>query len=202
MLISCIQHHQKNDIDDDDDMKKNDDVDVEEDKKPIRNNNSTTATATANTTTQKSSKHQQQQQEKEEKAVYIKIDTYKMLEECAHKNDTSIRQFVNNILKLYLRKEDFLKKYFPYLSLYTIGKESLFIKDLNPEKNTSKDNNTNKDIKRFPLVNSATAEIVMLDYRDPMMLFCSLDQAEDCKHIHYALALLEISLLPLTPTEK
>jgi hypothetical protein len=152
----------------------------------------------------KASTHKLSKQQKEENAVYIKIDTYKMLEECAHKNDTSIKQFVNNILKLYLRKEDFLRKYFPGLSLYTIGKESIFIKDLNPEKNTNKSDNTgnNKDIKRFPLVNTATAEIVMLDYRDPMMLFCALDQTEDCKHIHYALALLEISLLPLTPTEK
>jgi hypothetical protein len=130
----------------------------------------------------------------DEKAVYIKIDTYEMLEKYAHENDTSIRQFINNVLKLYIRKEDFLKHYFPEMSLYSIGKESIFIKDYTWYIEQGFDKKTDNKI------HVATAEVSRwIDKNDKnrrtMLLHCSIDDSIECKHIRYALGLPEIALL-------
>lgn len=72
----------------------------------------------------------------------------------------------------------------PGLSLYSIGKSSLFIKDYAGEKYNP--HGTTVEISRW--INNK-------DNRRTMLLECSIDTAIDCRHVQYALCLPEVALL-------
>src|SRR5690242_7032195 len=75
-----------------------------------------------------------------------------------------IGSFVNDLLVDVLEKDEFLSVMMPYYSPIGIHDNVLFIRD---EKNKK------------------VAEIYLKDH----MLYCDLDQTQDCEHIHFAYAI-------------
>lgn len=110
------------------------------------------------------------------KAIPVDIvpETYEMLKEKAGDNETSIRQYTNDLLFMIMRKMEFIKKYVPDLKLDGIGHESIYIKDYRHDKD-----------------NPCTAELRLKDNQ----VFCVFDNSHDCIHIHFGLCLPEISVL-------
>lgn len=80
--------------------------------------------------------------------------------------------YVNDLLELYLDKEEFLAKIAPHLDYKGKGEDVLYIKDHRKGK---------------------TAEIYIKD----MELWCDLDRSHDCDHIHFAFAIPEVARLPI-----
>lgn len=90
---------------------------------------------------------------------------YNKVSKKASARDTSIRKFVNDILKAVLNKYEYLDEAFPDLQLDVIGKNSLYIKDYS---------NKREDL---------TAEVKVLD---SFKLWCSLCKADTCKHVQFS----------------
>jgi hypothetical protein len=84
-----------------------------------------------------------------------------------------IGSFVNDLLVDVLEKDEFLSVMMPYYSPIGIHDNVLFIRD---EKNKK------------------VAEIYLKDH----MLYCDLDQTQDCEHIHFAYAIPEVAKLNIS----
>src|SRR5262245_58803648 len=111
------------------------------------------------------------QNKKREPTVAIREDVHRMAKAKATAKGVSIVDFVNDLIQMNIEKDDFLRLYYgEYLSMVGYHQSSLFI----------------KDTKR-----GRTAEIFIKDNR----LFCTLDENDDCVHIHFALAQPEIAKL-------
>jgi hypothetical protein len=156
---------------------------------------------TASPTTATKKKATRTYKPKEEtKPVYIITENYKFLEKKAEERNMSLRSFVNYLSHSFLRKEELLKKLYPGMSLYSIGKSSLFIKDYrdtfpidtkSSSESISKDDKTNR-----PPPPAKTVEVSIIKKDDnSLSLYCSFDNSDECKHIQYALGLPEIYLL-------
>ncbi|MGA7368187.1 MAG: hypothetical protein WBX01_03595 [Nitrososphaeraceae archaeon] len=106
---------------------------------------------------------------KKSDASIVPVDIYRLVynkvSKKANERDVSIRKFVNDLLKAVLKKYDFLEQAFPELQLDVIGKKSLYIKDYSSKK---------ADV---------TAEVRV---GKSFKLWCSLCNADDCKHVHFS----------------
>jgi hypothetical protein len=106
---------------------------------------------------------------KKRDTAIVPVDVYRIvynkLSKRASDRDVSIRRFVNDLLKAVLNKYDFLEQAFPELELDVIGKKSLYIKDYSSKK---------ADV---------TAEVKI---GKSVKLYCSLCNADDCKHVHFS----------------
>jgi len=119
--------------------------------------------------------HHQQQGSEKTYPIDVKHSTYKKLGYKAKERGLSLRQYVNDLLYLLVKKGDFIKKYCPGIYLDTTGSNSLYLKDYRQADGTK----------------SKTAEISIRDNK----VHCSLDESNDCIHIHFAYCLPEISVL-------
>lgn len=82
----------------------------------------------------------------------------------------SITSWVSDYLLMNIEKDEFLKEYAPFLE--KIG--------INDNRLTIRDSKTNK-----------LTDVFLKNKK----LFCSLDESDDCLHIHYVLALPELAKL-------
>jgi len=111
--------------------------------------------------------------EKNTTSVDIQNTTYRMLANKAEDRGLSTRKYINDLLYLLVKKGDFIRKYVPDIYLDTTGANSIYLKDHRNKEETK------------------TAEISIKDNK----IYCSLDEAFDCVHIHFAYCLPEISIL-------
>ena len=111
--------------------------------------------------------------------IDVKYSTYKTLSYRAKEKGLSIRQYVNDLLYLVTKKQDFIKRYCPDIYLDVVGKNSLYLKDYRPVLDDTS------------IGSPQTAEISIVDNR----VYCSLDKCNDCVHIHFAYCLPEIAVL-------
>lgn len=118
------------------------------------------------------------QQKKRSPTIAIKEHIHKLVKVKADAKGVSIVDFVNDLILLNIEKDDFLRKYYgEYLSMVGYHQNSIFVKD------------TKK---------GRTAEIFLKDSK----LYCTLDDTDDCIHIHYALAQPEIAKLNMKKPSK
>jgi hypothetical protein len=114
---------------------------------------------------------------KEVITVEIFRDTYEVMRSEAERKRWNTKEYINSVLRDAIDRERFLQAYAP--SLLKVGYEGnvLFIKDSKLGK---------------------TAEV----YLREQMLYCNVCESRDCIHIHYAIALPEVSRLYLKRTSK
>ncbi|MGH9991222.1 MAG: hypothetical protein ACREBU_05170 [Nitrososphaera sp.] len=112
---------------------------------------------------------------KEVITVEIFKDTYDIMRSTAEKKRWNTKDYINTVLKEAIEREKFLLAYAPFLLKVGYEGNVLFIKDSKAGK---------------------TAEIFLRD----RTLYCNVCESRDCTHIHYALALPEISKLYLRKT--
>lgn len=82
----------------------------------------------------------------------------------------SLSTFIEDLILMNIEREEFLKRFAPGLSKVGFQNNAIYIKD----------HKTNR-----------IAEIYLTDHH----LWCSVDEASDCIHVHFALALPEIVML-------
>lgn len=87
-----------------------------------------------------------------------------------------IGSFVNELLVDVLEKDEFLSIMMPYYSPIGIHDNILFIRDER---------------------NKKVAEIYLKDH----LLYCDLDEAQDCEHIHFAYAIPEVAKLNIPSSD-
>jgi len=107
----------------------------------------------------------------------IKPETYKQLSREAKTRDTSLRKLCNEILEMYLEKEEFLGKYIPKLKKLAFEDNILFVRDSKINK---------------------TAEISY----DDGLIHCSICKKSLCFHTLYAMSQLDIARLEPTQRKK
>ena len=100
--------------------------------------------------------------------VEIFKETYEVMKRNAAKRRWNTKNYINAVLVEAIEREKFLKAYAPSLSKLGYEDNILFIRDAKQGK---------------------TAEIFFRD----RSLYCNVCESNDCVHIHYALALPEIS---------
>jgi hypothetical protein len=105
---------------------------------------------------------------KEVITVEIFKQTYDVMKSTAEKMHWNTKEYINSVLADAIDRDRFLQSYAPYLSRIGYQDNILFIRDAKESK---------------------TAEIYLKD----RMLYCGLCESKDCSHIHYALALSEVS---------
>lgn len=99
--------------------------------------------------------------------VAISEPVYSKAKAKAEARGMTLIDYVNEILLLNVEKDDFLKRYAPYIEAITVGNTIVL-----------RDHKINK-----------VAEIYMKNG----MLYCSHDESNDCMHIHFALALPDVA---------
>lgn len=109
---------------------------------------------------------------KEVVTVEIFKETYDIMKAMAAKKHWNVKDYINTILIETIDKDKFLQRYAPFLVKVGFEDNILFVKDSKINK---------------------TAEIYLRDHT----LYCNICELKDCVHIHYALALPEISKLYL-----
>jgi hypothetical protein len=114
---------------------------------------------------------------KEVVTVEIFKETYEVMKSVAEKKRWNTKEYINSVLKEAIDREKFLQAYAPFLLRVGYEGNVLFIKDSKVGK---------------------TAEIFLRE----QVLYCNLCESKDCIHIHYSLALPEISRLFLKRPSK
>lgn len=109
---------------------------------------------------------------KEVITVEIFKETYDVMKANAEKKHWNTKDLINTVLAEAIERDRFLQSYAPYLSKIGYEDNVLFIKDSKLGK---------------------TAEVYLRD----RSLYCNICESKDCTHIHYALALPEVSKLYL-----
>jgi hypothetical protein len=109
---------------------------------------------------------------KEVITVEIFKETYDVMKSNAEKKRWNTKDLINTVLADAIERERFLQSYAPYLSKIGYEDNVLFIKDSKL---------------------GETAEVYLRD----RMLYCSVCESKDCTHIHYTLALPEVSKMYL-----
>lgn len=104
------------------------------------------------------------------KEVHAKAMEKYEIEKSSNKTESSFIKWFSDYVMMNLERDEFLKDYAPYLEKIGYSNNMLTIRDHK--------------------VNNIT-DIFMKDGR----LYCSLDETDDCMHIHFALALPELSKL-------
>jgi hypothetical protein len=104
--------------------------------------------------------------------VEIFRETYNLMKLVAEKKRWNTKEYINSVLKESIDREKFLQAYAPFLLKVGYEGNILFIKDSKIGK---------------------TAEICLRE----QVLYCNLCESKDCIHIHYSLALPEITKLYL-----
>lgn len=102
--------------------------------------------------------------------VDIERDLHNVLSSKAKAKNTSLRKFVNNMLYMEIEKNDFLKKVAPRLSMIEMTEKDILLRDETATKT------------RF----------VQIIIRNEM-LWCDLDEINDCRHIHFVMMLPEFA---------
>lgn len=103
---------------------------------------------------------------KRDPTVAIQQSIYSKAKARADARGVTLIDYVNEILLLNIEKDDFLKKYAPYIETVSVG-ETIVLRD----------HKVNK-----------LAEI----YFKNGTLYCTQDESNDCMHIHFALALPQV----------
>ncbi len=106
---------------------------------------------------------------KRKPTVAIEQTIYTKAKAKAEEKGLTLQDYVNETLLLNVEKDEFLKRYAPYLEKITVG-QTLVLRD----------HKINKIIEVFLKNNT---------------LYCSHDESGDCMHIHFALAIPEIAKL-------
>ena len=109
---------------------------------------------------------------KEVITVEIFKQTYDVMKATATKKRCNTKDYINTVLAEAIERDKFLHKYAPFLSKIGFDDNILFVRDTKLSK---------------------TAEIYLRD----RTLYCNICESNDCIHIHYALALPEITKLYL-----
>ncbi len=107
--------------------------------------------------------------QKRNPTVAIEEATYQKVKNKAKEKGLTLVDYVNETLLLNVEKDNFLKNYAPYIEKISVG-ETLVLRD----------HKTGK-----------LAEVYLKNNK----MFCNQDEADDCIHIHFALALPELALL-------
>ena len=100
----------------------------------------------------------------------LRHDTYKKLSYKAESQNTSLRKFVNDILEMYLEKEEFLSQYVPKIKKIAFEDGVLYLRDSEVGK---------------------TATIRYLDG----YIQCDVCDSKECIHVLYAMTLPELGSL-------
>ncbi len=106
---------------------------------------------------------------KRKPTVAIEEAIYSKAKAKAEEKGMTLMDYVNEILLLNVEKDEFLKRYAPYIEMINVG-QTLVLRD----------HKVNKLVEVFLKNNT---------------LYCSLDESGDCMHIHFALAIPEIAKL-------
>ncbi|MGH2612248.1 MAG: hypothetical protein ACRDFB_04270 [Rhabdochlamydiaceae bacterium] len=106
---------------------------------------------------------------KRKPTVAIEEAIYSKAKAKAEEKGMTLLDYVNEILLLNVEKDDFLKRYAPYIEKINVG-QTLVLRD----------HKINKLVEVFLKSNT---------------LYCSHDESGDCMHIHFALAIPEIAKL-------
>lgn len=114
---------------------------------------------------------------KEVITVEIFRETYEIMKSVAEKKRWNTKGYINSILKEAIERDKFLQAYAPFLHKVGFEGNVLFIKDSKLGK---------------------TAEIYLKDHT----LYCSICESGDCVHIHYTLALPEVTRMYLRSPQK
>ncbi|MGI0025261.1 MAG: hypothetical protein ACREA4_08975 [Nitrososphaera sp.] len=109
--------------------------------------------------------------------VEIFKETYDAMKTVAERNRWNMKDYINSVLREVIERNRFLQAYAPYLLKVGCEGNILFIKDSKLGK---------------------TSEIQLRD----RTLFCNICESKDCTHIHYALALPEVTRLYLPKPAK
>jgi len=109
---------------------------------------------------------------KEVITVEIFKETYDVMKALATKKRWNTKDYINTILLEAIERDKFLQAYAPFLSKIGFEDNILFVRDLKLSK---------------------IAEIYLRD----RALYCNICESKDCMHIHYALALPEITKMYL-----
>lgn len=121
--------------------------------------------------TRLTSTHSEEEWEKRPPTIdIIRPETYKLLSKEAGVKGTSLRKLCNEILEMYLEKEEFLNKYIPKLKKLAFEDNILFVRDSKINK---------------------TAEI---SYNDGL-IHCSICKKSLCFHTLYAMSQSDIARL-------
>jgi hypothetical protein len=107
---------------------------------------------------------------KEVITVEIFKETYDVMKATAAKRRWNTKDYINTVLMEAIERDRFLQAYAPFLSKIGFEDNILFVRDSKLGK---------------------TAEIYLRD----RTLYCNVCESKDCIHIHYALALPEITKL-------
>lgn len=102
--------------------------------------------------------------------VEIYKDTYDIMKKTAEENRYETKTYINEILVMNIEKDQFLKKYAPYLEKVGFRDNVLILKD------------------------SKKVEYIEVFLKNDK-LYCSADEDKDCMHIHFALAMPELGRL-------
>lgn len=107
------------------------------------------------------------------KQVTLDAPIHSRAKVAAKQRGIDLQQLVNEAVILNIEKSEFLRQYRPNFS-YSMTEHGLFIKDAKDE-------------------NPQAAQVVIKDGK----IFCWLDNSDDCKHVHFALAIPEVAKLGL-----
>ncbi|SMH71315.1 hypothetical protein [Candidatus Nitrosotalea okcheonensis] len=107
--------------------------------------------------------------QKRKPTVAIEEAIYQKVKSKAKEKGLSLVDYVNETLLLNAEKDDFLKRYAPFLEKISVG-ETLILKD------------------------HKIGKLVEV-YLKQNKMYCTQDEDDDCIHIHFALALPELALL-------
>ena len=110
---------------------------------------------------------------KRQPTVMVRQQIYEKIRKKAEEKKVTLVDYVNEMLLLNVEKDDFLKEYAPYLNKIAIDEDTVILRD--------------EKIKK----------IVEIVYKNDKFS-CSVDEKNDCIHIHFVLALPEITKLRST----
>jgi hypothetical protein len=88
--------------------------------------------------------------------------------------DVDMKHFINNVLMGYAESQVLMKAYNPGITKIGVTGASMYLKDEKMD---------------------AVAEIVLKDSGKVKELWCKLDKATDCQHVHYAISQPDIGKL-------
>ena len=102
------------------------------------------------------------------KTIELDPELYEKFQNKADLKGQTVKSYVQELLSMYLDREDVLEQLSPALSFISYDKDKILIRDKN-----------------------RIADIWLKNSK----LFCDLCQKDDCPHIHYAMACLELGKL-------
>lgn len=120
-------------------------------------------------------KSKEQQRRKRDPNVAISLQTYILLKQLASSRDMPLTAFVSEQLEMKIRREQLLKKIKPFLSLESIGGNTMVIRDY-----------------REPDLVAPVLVRYREEKNEGVLLRCQIDNSEDCVHVAFALGLLEL----------